>query len=115
MVDKTIKCEHCGKEFIKIWPSQRYCTPKCRDRHYYSLEREYRQRQIEKKRKYTEHSNSTLCWKCKNATGGCSWSQDFTPVEGWDAKRTRIRLEKGTKHTESFIVKKCPEFLPDER
>ena len=115
MEGKTIKCECCGKEFVRIWTAQKYCTTKCREKHYYSLEKEHRQRQAERKRKHIEYSNSTLCWKCKNATGGCSWSRDFVPVKGWDAKRTRIRLEKGTKYTESFIVKKCPEFRPDER
>ena len=44
----------------------------------------------------------TLCWKCGNALGGCSWSIDFTPVEGWDAKPTAHN---------SYKVYNCPKFV----
>ena len=26
----------------------------------------------------------SLCWDCKNATGNCPWSRDFSPVNGWE-------------------------------
>ena len=29
-----------------------------------------------------------ICWTCKNACGGCSWSRNLTPVEGWKAEKT---------------------------
>ena len=41
----------------------------------------------------------TLCWVCQNCFGGCSWSRDYTPVEGW---KTRANL-----------VLSCPEFQPE--
>ena len=51
----------------------------------------------------------SLCWDCKNATGGCEWSQSFTPVDGWEAIPRTIRDE------DSFCVIKCPKFVEDEK
>jgi hypothetical protein len=62
-------------------------------------------------------SHSTLCWKCQKASGGCSWSRDFIPVDGWEAKPSQILIacqnqtkDKKPKYTESFDVHSCPEF-----
>lgn len=44
----------------------------------------------------------TLCWSCGKAYSLCSWSKDFMPVKGWDAK--------ATKHG-SFRVYNCPLFI----
>lgn len=58
----------------------------------------------------------TLCWECANATGGCSWSKKFIPVEGWTAKRTTMTLGYNTgrpRKATSYVVKKCPEYTPD--
>ena len=44
----------------------------------------------------------TLCWVCQNCFGGCSWSSEYIPVEGWKAKTTT-----------SYLVLSCPEFLPE--
>ena len=44
----------------------------------------------------------TLCWVCQNCFGGCSWSSDYTPVEGWKAKKTPT----------SYLVLSCPSFDP---
>lgn len=58
----------------------------------------------------------TLCWKCKNATtAGCSWSDKFIPVEGWDATPTYLKRGytlKGEKKEfeSSYIVHSCPLF-----
>lgn len=67
--------------------------------------------------------STTLCWDCRRATGGrngCSWSRRFKPVEGWEAEETQLRMQKTTgKKTwekvriRSYIVKRCPEFVPD--
>jgi len=51
----------------------------------------------------------TICWDCRNATGKCSWSKDFTPVAGWVAEPTVIRSNYGT-GIQSYIVKRCPLF-----
>ena len=33
----------------------------------------------------------TLCWECANATGSCSWSKSFKPVDGRKAKKNNIK------------------------
>lgn len=49
------------------------------------------------------------CWDCKKATGGCSWVDDFKPIEGWDARPTIVDdLEQ------SYEIKSCPEFERDD-
>ena len=66
----------------------------------------------------------TLCWHCANAvpnragTRGCSWSKKFIPVEGWEALKTNVFASNGknkTRVTQSYIVKSCPEVIPDGR
>lgn len=57
----------------------------------------------------------TLCWQCANACGGCAWSmKKARPVKGWTADKTKCGMKNG-KPIESYIVRKCPEFLPDGR
>jgi hypothetical protein len=61
----------------------------------------------------------TLCWTCRKAYGGCSWTEvDYTkegwpirfePVKGWNAIPT-----KNEKYT-SVLVVSCPEYDPDDR
>lgn len=57
---------------------------------------------------------STLCWNCKKASGLCSWSKDFTPVEGWKAEPTKIWIGNGSQnpYDDSYLVHECPEFEP---
>lgn len=43
-----------------------------------------------------------LCWYCENACGGCSWSESFIPVEGWEAIKTG----------ESYHITFCPQYQP---
>lgn len=57
----------------------------------------------------------TLCWDCKNAVPhgsyGCSWSESFEPVLGWNAERRDISTgPKKESMTESYFVYRCPEF-----
>ena len=62
--------------------------------------------------------DATICWDCQKATGGCSWSRGFEPVEGWKAVPTKA-YGKSTSEKErwidSFDVYECPEFVLDER
>lgn len=53
---------------------------------------------------------TTLCWVCANATNGalCSWVDTATPVEGWEAKPTKIYYNESI--VDSFKVIKCPIF-----
>ena len=58
----------------------------------------------------------TLCWKCEKACGGCSWSADFKPVDGWKAKKTIISANHGNGSAleiESYLVRSCPKFSDD--
>lgn len=54
---------------------------------------------------------STICWHCKHAVGGCSWSRKYIPVVGWTAEPTKINTpQKVMKQQDSFIVHACPLF-----
>lgn len=50
-----------------------------------------------------------LCWSCKNATGGCSWSKSFIPVDGWEATPTLL-----DDRVESFKINACPEYREED-
>lgn len=62
---------------------------------------------------FPKKRSSTLCWSCKNFGGGCNWSREFEPVEGW------IVVEKGlptflaahNKEVPTIVVVECPEFI----
>lgn len=63
----------------------------------------------------------TLCWKCRNAVpkisggkyiAGCSWSIKLEPVEGWTARKSVKRGQKGV-FVESWDVQDCPEYEAD--
>ena len=52
-----------------------------------------------------------LCWNCKNACGGCSWSRDFTPVIDWTATPTKII---GNQYIiPSYSITACPEYISE--
>jgi hypothetical protein len=53
--------------------------------------------------------NYSKCWTCRNACGGCSWSRDFQPVEGWKAEETYLAANRG--HEESYHVYDCPAYV----
>ena len=55
-------------------------------------------------------NKETLCWTCKNAYGGCKWSDYFEPVEGWEATKTYIDHED----VESYLVNSCPLYKRDK-
>lgn len=64
--------------------------------------------------------SGTLCWTCQNYAS-CDWGRynpdkkevNFEPVAGWDAKEVH-RIEGG-RRVDTFVVRKCPEYLMDER
>lgn len=69
-----------------------------------------------KKRKAVEMDYTkeefTKCWTCKNAcNGGCSWSRDFIPVDGWKAEKTFI--PGNGEFAESYNIIDCPEYKAD--
>lgn len=55
------------------------------------------------------YSKDQLCFSCKNACGSCSWSKNYTPVEGWTAKEHFI--ERDNIHT--YQINKCPQYIFD--
>lgn len=68
-------------------------------------------------------SSATLCWQCRKACGGCSWTSwdfkrerpRFEPVEGWEAvPRMLYAADKARGGVQSYEVRHCPEFKPDQ-
>lgn len=65
------------------------------------------------------NSHKTLCYYCAKSTiSGCSWSNEFKPVEGLDAIPTRLLYitakYKGKRkryYSDSYDVYSCPEFV----
>ena len=53
--------------------------------------------------------NEQLCWRCKNACGGCSWSDCLIPVGGWTAEPTIVK--DSMKDFASYKIRKCPQFI----
>ena len=50
---------------------------------------------------------NTLCWDCENCIGGCSWTKDFEPVEGWKAEPVT-----NSDNSDTYLVSECPQFKP---
>ena len=61
---------------------------------------------------YGFRRKAAICWDCAKATGGCSWSADGTPVEGWKAEESEILVQRGNT-LQAYCVEECPEFERD--
>lgn len=48
------------------------------------------------------------CSLCEKFAGGCIWSRDFEPIEGWEAEPTVIGKDSYPIH--SYRITYCPEF-----
>ena len=48
------------------------------------------------------------CWTCQNSCGGCNWSREFKPVDGWEAEKT-ILISNG-EYADSYRIISCPEY-----
>jgi hypothetical protein len=55
--------------------------------------------------------NENICFNCKKACGECSWSLNFTPVEGWTATPSVVNDLGELKNT--YHITSCPEFTSD--
>lgn len=65
-----------------------------------------------RKNRESAYAPASICWDCKNALLGCSWSCDFVPVEGWEAVKSEIINSAGkNKATQTYRVVSCPEFV----
>ena len=51
---------------------------------------------------------SSICWVCGRVD--CSWMDRFISVRGWEAERFDYFMRG--KKVESYIVRKCPLFIP---
>ena len=58
--------------------------------------------------KLTGNVSRSVCWTCAKACGGCCWSVDYRPVDGWDA-----RYDVNRDGVESFAIYFCPEYEED--
>lgn len=57
---------------------------------------------------------STICWDCERAAEKtCPWSQDFKPIEGWQAEAKVIKGTNSTPDMVSYRVDYCPLFVRD--
>lgn len=66
-----------------------------------------------KKKTYKKFRNvfdvdGQLCWMCAKACGGCAWSDNLTPVKGWDAKMVPYK-KQGVQEV-TWQIYDCPEF-----
>ena len=50
-----------------------------------------------------------LCETCQNATGGCNWSKNLTPVPGWTAELVKYQ---GAVVSRTYHITACPEYIP---
>lgn len=85
------KCLICGEVFLPKSPRQKFCSKQCRE-----------------KSPTCPRKSSQLCWKCRKATGFCSWSSNFVPVENWDADK--VITKDGIK---TYRIRACPLFVAD--
>ena len=65
----------------------------------------YAPRKTEKKEDYT-NGKYQPCWTCKKCLGGCSWSKDGTPVEGW--KAIPHNISSNGDYAETYKIMYCP-------
>lgn len=51
------------------------------------------------------------CWHCKNAAT-CDWGKYGKPIEGWKAKK--VKIKEGRTFVETYDIKDCPKFEQGE-
>lgn len=60
----------------------------------------------------------TLCWDCTRSGNTCPWLRNFTPVKGWEAEKTKLRMQRGAgkyEYVDTYKINKCPLFRVSER
>lgn len=60
-----------------------------------------------------EYNQANLVGVVRMPVGGCSWSSEFNPVEGWRAKPTKIKIQEGM-FLKSYKILYCPEYINDD-
>jgi hypothetical protein len=77
------------------------------------------------KKPLLEQRKANICFDCKKACGGCSWSAvdpvtrklRFEPVPGWTAKKVWLQSwhhGSRSREVETYHITACPEFEPDK-
>ena len=67
---------------------------------------------MEQKKDLDERLLKSICWDCQNAYAHkCCWFRDYTPVEGWVAKKKKHLIDR--KNHTSYCVLECPNFVKD--
>lgn len=90
-------CPVCGEKF-KSNGRKKYCSERCAKRVIYY--------------KKKAGKNEQPCWTCKKACGGCSWSKNLTPIEGWVALPVKIKY--GSVPDITYQIIECPEYEREE-
>lgn len=108
-VTNIAKCEWCGKTFTREHNKTKYCSDECRHGVYQDRLKKYAEKRKLMKVQKSDSKIETICWKCQNACGGCSWSRRLEPVKGWKAERVVNKDIYDTKF-KSYKVIECPEF-----
>jgi hypothetical protein len=73
----------------------------------------------------SKKTQTNICFDCKKACGGCSWSEinpetrkpRFEPVPGWTAEKAILRTGTdmhGIQKIETYAISACPLFEEDE-
>lgn len=101
IIEKICEFEGCRKPFLAKHGKKKYCCKTCRLR---AVKDYYASKPKPKKEQ--------LCWSCKNACGGCSWSISLTPVEGWTATPKKIKCHDGI-IINSYKITECPQYISD--
>lgn len=61
-------------------------------------------------------NRANICMECVNACGGCSWSKNFTPVDGWTAEKVERRHTDGYRTVdEGYRITDCPKFQKERK
>ena len=63
-------------------------------------------------------NTNILCFKCKNAYGGCEWSKSFDPVDGWiaepcDVKSRNREFSNPNLMKSDYHIIWCPKYVED--
>lgn len=65
-----------------------------------------------------DNQTETICWDCAKSTGHCVWSCKFSPINGWIAEETILKIDPRrikAIETVSYAVISCPEFVRGRR
>lgn len=61
----------------------------------------------------TDFNKWQPCWTCQNCYGGCNWSIDFTPVDGWIA--IPVHIKSNGEFADTYKIVYCPEYKKEIR